>query len=363
MGGVRVADPATGADFVPPLAHPNFVSTVRFSPDGARLLSAGYDGTARTWDARSGEPAVAPIRAGGALNGAEWSPDGARIATYARDGVVRLWDARTGQPLTEPLRHWPEVRAVFFTGDGRRLIVMHSDRITFWEVPPSPTAAPAWLPALAEAVAGRRIDEQGELAAAPDADFWFVRERLAGRNAPTDHYERWAAWCFADRGTRTTSPWAETPVADIVHTIATYGGDADKDLALRYRRPENPALMSSYAASLVSRPSASPAEPSLGEYLRALASVQMLSDELANLRTAKNPAYARDAGWRGFPARDPAATAQQTDLTAYFTAPLDIPLSTDLQSLPGLPKGLVTFDGVRFDVRGVVALSKRASKK
>ena len=77
------------------------------------------------------------------------------------------------------------------------------------------------------------------------------------------------------------------------------------------------------------------------------------------MRAAKHPAYTRDAGWRGFPTRDAAATAQQIDLTAFYNATLDTALAgSDAKSLGGMSKGVGVFDGVRFDVRGIVALSK-----
>src|SRR5262249_46017261 len=36
--------------------HAGWVLTVDFSPDGGRLVSASYDGTARIWNAKTGEP-------------------------------------------------------------------------------------------------------------------------------------------------------------------------------------------------------------------------------------------------------------------------------------------------------------------
>ena len=71
-----------------------------FSPDGARIVTASDDGTARIWDATTGGEIVA-------LRGHEdwcrvpsFSPDGARIVTASDDGTARIWDATTGQEIT-----------------------------------------------------------------------------------------------------------------------------------------------------------------------------------------------------------------------------------------------------------------------
>jgi len=58
------------------------------------------------------------------------------------------------------------------------------------------------------------------------------------------------------------------------------------------------------------------------------------------------------------PNRDPGASASLLDLSGHYTAPLDndwlVSAGVNLRSLP---KGIQTFAGVRFDVRGIVQLA------
>jgi len=69
-------------------AHP---VAAAFSPDGARVVTASSDETARLWDAGTGAE-IAVL--GGHVNGvrsAAFSPDGARVVTASMDQRARLW--------------------------------------------------------------------------------------------------------------------------------------------------------------------------------------------------------------------------------------------------------------------------------
>ncbi len=78
--------------------HTSAVQSAAFSPDGARIVTASADLTARVWDARTGTPLLELKGHTGAVNGAAFSPDGARIVTASSDLTARVWDARTGTP-------------------------------------------------------------------------------------------------------------------------------------------------------------------------------------------------------------------------------------------------------------------------
>jgi WD40 repeat protein len=95
-------------------------TTVSYSPDGRRLLTASQDGTVKIWDAESGREQVA-IAQGGAVSRASWSEDGTRIATASSDQSAQVWDAQNGQELTR-IRHRRPLNGVAFLPDGSSLV-------------------------------------------------------------------------------------------------------------------------------------------------------------------------------------------------------------------------------------------------
>jgi WD40 repeat protein len=76
------------------------VLSASFSPDGARVVTASNDRTARLWDATTGQEIIALRGHGTAVGSASFSPDGASVVTASYDHTARLWDATIGQEIT-----------------------------------------------------------------------------------------------------------------------------------------------------------------------------------------------------------------------------------------------------------------------
>ena len=85
-----------------PHRHGNFANCVRFSPDGAKFASVGSDGAGVVYDGRTGAP-IAELPAGGEPAGGAgaghvgtiyacaWSPDSAKLLTAGADKTCKLW--------------------------------------------------------------------------------------------------------------------------------------------------------------------------------------------------------------------------------------------------------------------------------
>ena len=74
-------------------AHTDWVRAIAFSVDGARMWTAGDDGTVRSWSSQRFDEA-ATVREGGApvMALAAYEDGGARLVSGSRDGTVQVWD-------------------------------------------------------------------------------------------------------------------------------------------------------------------------------------------------------------------------------------------------------------------------------
>ena len=104
-----------------------------FTPEGKRLISAGFDGYVRIWDLISGKPDCAFRVDSGTVYGLALSPDGKTLATAARQGL-RLWNAQDGQALHRPEMSKQESVAVCFSPDGKLVASGDSSCVVLWEV-------------------------------------------------------------------------------------------------------------------------------------------------------------------------------------------------------------------------------------
>ncbi|HEY0548161.1 MAG TPA: protein kinase, partial [Verrucomicrobiae bacterium] len=151
-----------------PMKHRNRIPTVQFTRDGSRLLTAGFDGVARIWDAQTGEALSPPFRHNQGLVGASFdstgtlvvaathggyaqmwktngdafgppldqarviydarfSPDDTRVLTMGYDGTARVWNAGTGAQICPPLRHELLVWRAAFSADATRVATASFD--------------------------------------------------------------------------------------------------------------------------------------------------------------------------------------------------------------------------------------------
>jgi WD40 repeat protein len=104
----------TFQDFIP------FCLSASWSPEGERIVTAGWDGSATIWDAATGDQLLS-FTGHGQLNGARWSPNGKRIATSDNSGMVKIWDANTGLELLGFKTAHPFLFTLDWSPDGSRL--------------------------------------------------------------------------------------------------------------------------------------------------------------------------------------------------------------------------------------------------
>jgi eukaryotic-like serine/threonine-protein kinase len=176
---VLVWEAATGKQLFS-VEHDSGVTAAEFSPDGRALLTASQDRTARVWDAMTGRLRLDPVRHSDVVLDAKFSRDGRRIVTASRGALAQLWDAATGLALAEPFTGFiKEGLLADMTPAGGKVISLGRDgSARIWEMPLASGRAPDWLPRLAEAVAGIRLDARQAPVSVPAAEYWELHRQL-----------------------------------------------------------------------------------------------------------------------------------------------------------------------------------------
>jgi WD40 repeat protein len=214
------------------------VKWVEFSPDGARVVTASTDDTARIWDARTGRLVAPLLQHTRTVEQAAFSPDGRRVVTSCLDRTAQIWDAVTGRALTPPLRHDNGGDWVAFSADGRRVMTGCGSGARFWDagtgrpltewlkggeywgarldttaervalgskdgvlrvwsLPRAPVPVPGWFLEFAEAVAGIRLTEQGATELVPAGRHQELAKQIPSGTTGND-YEQLARRFLAD---------------------------------------------------------------------------------------------------------------------------------------------------------------------
>src|SRR5262249_54656899 len=95
-GTIKVWDVAQKKERRTTAAHRGWVRGLSFDPSGKRLLSAA-DEEARLWDVGTGKRERALAHGRFVVSAAVFTPDGKGVVTGGYDGSARLWDAEADQ--------------------------------------------------------------------------------------------------------------------------------------------------------------------------------------------------------------------------------------------------------------------------
>jgi WD40 repeat protein len=134
----------TGQNIQTYRGHADIVGDVAYSPDGRRLVSVGYEGDLKVWDA-SPQNDIRARTLGpfdGWPTGVAFSPDGQRLVFSSDKGTVNIWDVTVGQEHElrtlqgEGGRAW----SVAFSPDGGQIAAGFGD----WREEKTPSLVRVW---------------------------------------------------------------------------------------------------------------------------------------------------------------------------------------------------------------------------
>ena len=122
MPTLRLRDAGTGE------GHGGEMFCCVYTPDGAFVLSAGWDGCLRLWQASNGQLVTSLHAAVKPLSCCALSPDGKSWLSASMEGVLSWWDAITHQMKLSFVAHIRPISAIQYAPDGRSLATASWDR-------------------------------------------------------------------------------------------------------------------------------------------------------------------------------------------------------------------------------------------
>ena len=211
---VRRLDTSSG-EIANVFPHHFMVNSVDAAPDGGRIVSGSYDGTARIWNLRSDPPAEHRVlRRSSDVREARFDVSSRFVVVRDATHSATVWTAGTGERVGPPLGPPGFARRAAFVRGGTALVTQGvRPWLQFWSLDPV-----SWslrrLQREAALLAGKRVDdgalrsidrfelermleERGPLAAPPASalaawhDEWFEHARLGGAHSiALEHLDR-----------------------------------------------------------------------------------------------------------------------------------------------------------------------------
>ncbi len=184
----------------------------------------------------------------------DFSPDGRLIGGAAKNGSISVWDVASGTRLLHRSAHGGAAFSADFRSDSRRLAVSTPQGISIIHLPPVSETCPDWLPDLAEAVGGKRLNASGGFDACAAGDLSSARQAI-GRSREENPFSEWATWYIEDAPEKAIAPHTGITRRDYAIELSSSGGLAEQDRAISMD-PTNGSIYAwaSYLSATVSRP-------------------------------------------------------------------------------------------------------------
>jgi WD40 repeat protein len=149
--------------------HTDRIPALAWHPQGQRLVSAGWDTTARVWDTATGEPVILLNSHGDQVNLITFSADGRLLACADSENLIHLWHSNNWQTQHVLNQHEDEVRCLAFSPDGRLLVSGGGERVIH-----------LWDPQRGELISGSTSPSRHGISVAGGTDGWRLASNGGG---------------------------------------------------------------------------------------------------------------------------------------------------------------------------------------
>lgn len=114
--------------------HQGNVTSVVFSSDDNRILSASTDYTIRVWDVKTGACLNVMEGHSGEVLSAFYNQDDSKIVSASADKTIRIWNSISGKCICVLRGHTETVKCAAFCSDGSRIVSGSVDNtIRIWD--------------------------------------------------------------------------------------------------------------------------------------------------------------------------------------------------------------------------------------
>lgn len=134
---VRIWDIESGAEVRTLRGHTNTVDSVKFTSDGAFLLSSSWDSTIKRWDVITGQllQTYGEDIDMGEVFMIDIMPDDNQFISGSGDGILRLWDIESGDVIRTYEGHEGAINGVYINADGTQVLTAGNDKILrLWDI-------------------------------------------------------------------------------------------------------------------------------------------------------------------------------------------------------------------------------------
>jgi len=130
---IRVWDVASRTRIALFRGHTRSVQSAAFSPDGLRVISSSFDGTARIWQAGEARTVAQLGEVSGPLEHAVFSSDGRWLAAATRENGVRVWQVDNPKQLRVLRSGTRMFQTVAFSTDTKRIVAQTTPYAQLWD--------------------------------------------------------------------------------------------------------------------------------------------------------------------------------------------------------------------------------------